>query len=409
MFRKRKELTTRGMIIVYILAFCLISAYESDRIVNSLQNSGLNDEVMNSVQRIVRDVRGEFSFPPLARAENVMVEFVRGLPEIGQVKPAVYAKQFPVDPLPAGNSKRSPEAENTWVEEKAEKTESAEEKAAADLPAPGASAKAVEEAKVEEAENLPVTEPAKLSETPAEAEKPPDSSPAEPEKPPEIAPAEPEKRLRPKRVLIIGDSFIAEGFGPALQRELKKYPGVEVIRKGQYSSGLVGGEDFNWASNLADLLTKHKPDLLVIHMGANDPLDLKDTNGKRINFGQDKWKGEYAARVNKLLSIAKAKKVLTFWVGLPIMGSKTYCAKIECINSIVSEECGRNAGCFYLDTWHALSGKEKGFMSHIKTAQGKQVRIRASDNVHLTEAGGVILTHYFLESISKHVKLDLGS
>lgn len=218
-------------------------------------------------------------------------------------------------------------------------------------------------------------------------------------------PATASPKLKPHKILLLGDSMIAEGFGPALQRELIKHSTVEVIRKGQYSTGFVHQEDFNWVSTLKELIQKHKPDMIVIHMGCNDPIDILDDSGRRLYFGNDKWQEIYASRVREFLKLASEKKILSFWVGLPIMSSQKYCAKIRLINSTVERECAKASGCHYVDSWSALADSNGNYSTFIKRPGGRQTRIRAKDDVHLTEAGGVILSKYFLRTACEYADL----
>ncbi len=213
-------------------------------------------------------------------------------------------------------------------------------------------------------------------------------------------------KLKPHKVLLVGDSMIAEGFGPALQRELRKYTSLEVIRKGQYSTGFVHQEDFNWVSALKELIRDNEPDLIVVHMGTNDPIDILDDSGKRLYCGCDRWKEVYASRIREFLEVASAKNIRSFWVGLPIMRSQKYCAKINVINSIVEGECGKVSGCVYVDSWQALADSNGNYTAFIKGPDGKVTRIRAKDNVHLTTAGGHILSDYFLRAASEYVDLS---
>jgi uncharacterized protein len=212
-------------------------------------------------------------------------------------------------------------------------------------------------------------------------------------------------KLKPHKVLLVGDSMIAEGFGPALQRRLSKNTSLKVIRKGQYSTGFVHQEDFNWASALRELIQKNEPDMIVIHMGTNDPIDILDDSGKRLYFGNDKWNEVYASRVGEFLKFASEKKILSFWVGLPIMSSNKYCAKINLINSIVERECAKVSGCVYVDCWSALADSNGNYSTFIKSPGGRQTRIRAKDNVHLTETGGQMLSEYFLRAASEYVDI----
>lgn len=213
-------------------------------------------------------------------------------------------------------------------------------------------------------------------------------------------------KLKPHKVLLVGDSMIAEGFGPALQSRLRKHTSLEVIRKGQYSTGFVHQEDFNWAWALRELIRGNEPDLIVVHMGTNDPIDILDDSGKRLYCGNDRWREVYASRIREFLKVASAKKIASFWVGLPIMSSQKYCAKISVINSIVERECAKVSGCVYVDSWPALADSNGNYTAFIKGPGGKQTRIRAKDNVHLTAAGGHILSEYFLRAASEYVDLS---
>ena len=132
--------------------------------------------------------------------------------------------------------------------------------------------------------------------------------------------------------------------------------------------------------------------MIVIHMGCNDPIDILDDSGRRLYFGNDKWQEIYASRVRGFLKLASEKKILSFWVGLPIMSSQKYCAKIRLINSTVERECAKASGCHYVDSWSALADSNGNYSTFIKRPGGRQTRIRAKDDVHLTEAGGVILS-----------------
>jgi hypothetical protein len=224
----------------------------------------------------------------------------------------------------------------------------------------------------------------------------------------EPAATTPAPRLKPHKVLLVGDSMIAEGFGPALQRRLRKLASIEVIRKGQYSTGFVHQDDFNWAAVLKEFIQDYTPDLIVIHMGANDPIDILDESGKRLYCGNDRWRAVYASRIREFLLVTSEKKVLSFWVGLPIMSSDKYCSKIRVINSIVEQECTKISGCVYFDSWSALTDSRGNYTAFVKGPGGKQTRIRAKDNVHLTEAGGAILTDYFLRAARDRIDLPTG-
>ena len=212
-------------------------------------------------------------------------------------------------------------------------------------------------------------------------------------------------RLSPSHILIAGDSMILEGFGVALERRLKGLPGLTVVRKGRYSSGLARPDYFNWMPYLKELLDKYKPDLLVVSLGANDPQDIVDEHGKRHYVATPDWNEQYAARARQFIETAQEAGCFIFWVGLPIMGRAPYGARIENLNEVVRGVCQDSAGCTYVDTWLVLADSKGDYTTFIKNSKGKHIRIRAKDRIHLTEAGGEIMVDHFLEDAEQYVKL----
>ncbi len=215
-------------------------------------------------------------------------------------------------------------------------------------------------------------------------------------------PAKPQGLLNPAKVLIVGDSMVLEGFGIALQRRLTRFDGVTVVREGKYSTGLTRPDYFDWVEHLPEVLDEHHPDLLIVNMGANDPQDMV-VDGKRYHVGDEGWNTIYSERVNRFLATAEERGVATFWVGLPIMGRGKYSHKIEVINKLVADACERQGKARYFDTWSVLATGDGAYSSFLQNAQGQRVRVRAKDEIHLTEAGGEIMTSYFLAASKPYV------
>ena len=107
-------------------------------------------------------------------------------------------------------------------------------------------------------------------------------------------------------VLLVGDSMMMEGFGPVLQRTLRKRPDLDVVREGKYSTGLSRQDYFDWPAQLEKLVEKYNPDMVVICMGANDPQDIIDENRKRHHADSESWKTIYRSRAERLLAVATA-------------------------------------------------------------------------------------------------------
>jgi len=214
---------------------------------------------------------------------------------------------------------------------------------------------------------------------------------------PFLPPAE-GQAFNPSRVLLLGDSMMLEGLGPPLQRELKKYEGLSVNRDGRYGTGLARLDNFDWLAYFDQMLDKYTPDLVIITLGANDTQDMVIPGRKRLNVATEDWNQIYAERVADLLSRAAAKRVTVFWVGLPIMGQEPYGQRVANINRVTAEICGRTANCRFWDSWLSVADGQGRYATFLPDGAGKTLRVRAKDNIHLTETGGRLMAEKFLQA-----------
>jgi len=351
MWDKKRQLTPLKVVIVYLLAFGLVSGHEFDRLLGWVETVCLDWSCSSRTLERIRDLQGaaeKFHLDQIIPAEERVLGLLQGGPSIGGTGSGAEAGRGD-RPEPSQVSLAAPSPESAPF-------------GPAGIPPPE-----------EEAGPYPLEE-----------------------KPP--------AKLEPRTVLIAGDSMILEGFGVALQRRLKKFQDLTVIREGVYSSGLSRPDYFDWQPYLKELLDKHRPDLLVLSLGANDPQDIVDEKGRRHFCATEGWNEIYAGRVRGLLETAAERGVLTFWVGLPIMASEKYGRKIANINAVVERECARRPDCHFVDTWLVLADSDNGFSTYREKGDGRHVRIRAKDGIHLTETGGGILTRHFLEAASQFVQ-----
>ena len=79
------------------------------------------------------------------------------------------------------------------------------------------------------------------------------------------------------KVLLLGDSLIATGFGVRLESLLDKTPGVVAYRKGKSASGLARPDFFDWMREAQHQIAAREPDVVIILMGGNDGQDLTST------------------------------------------------------------------------------------------------------------------------------------
>lgn len=208
-------------------------------------------------------------------------------------------------------------------------------------------------------------------------------------------------------VLLVGDSMMMEGFGPVLQRTLRKRPDLEVVREGKYSTGLSRQDYFDWPAQLEKLVEKHNPDMVVICMGANDPQDIIDENRKRHHADSESWKAVYRSRAERLLAVATAKGAKAVWVGLPVMGKEPYSTRVRRLSRLQQEACETYHAVF-VDTVKVLADAQGNYTTFKVDGKGRHVRLRYKDMVHVTEDGGAMLSAAVEPVVEKELLLGRG-
>jgi len=192
-----------------------------------------------------------------------------------------------------------------------------------------------------------------------------------------------------------------EGLGPQLQKELRRrHENLTVERDGRYGTGLTRLDYFDWLDFFERMLVKYSPELVILTIGANDPQDILDPEGppgrRRILIGTAEWNELYAGRVAGLLKLAEDRGVRVFWVGLPIMGREPYGSRAADINAVAAGACAGAPNCRFWDSWLSVADSQGRFTSYALDENGRRLRLRGRDFIHLTEEGGRIMAQKFL-------------
>jgi hypothetical protein len=226
---------------------------------------------------------------------------------------------------------------------------------------------------------------------------------------PEAAPEEPAV-VEPRRVLIVGSSLAATGFGAVLEDMLDAHPDIECHRKAKSASGLVRPDFFDWFDQSKRQVEFRKPDLVIVFMGANDGQDIPAWQGKsRVGWGDEDWPAAYRDRVddflgNLTMSVEGAGGAGVMWLALPRMPSPSLEKKLTVIRSVHEQAVaalGQNGS--YLDTTQYLVD-EQGQLMTTTEVRGKQREIRSEDGVHFTMSG----CEYLADKIYPEVLTRLG-
>ncbi len=203
------------------------------------------------------------------------------------------------------------------------------------------------------------------------------------------------------KVLLVGDSMM-QGLVPLIQTSLKHRKDIEVAHRAKVSTGLSNQTFFNWPENLKKLLIQHDPDVTIVFMGANDPQHLK-VNKKWFGVDTDGWRKIYSLRTLNFLELATAKKRKVVWIGLPMMLKEPYAKRIKVINKVYKDVNALFSDAAFVDTEMLLTDKGK-YISFITGKNNKTIRLRQKDNIHLTFAGGRMITEYMIPTFDAKVQ-----
>lgn len=228
---------------------------------------------------------------------------------------------------------------------------------------------------------------------PADLAKPGDGAEAE-----EDAQDEPAE-LPKYKVLILGDSLIATGFGALLEKRLDAHPQVTAYRKGKSASGLARPDFFDWMAEAKRQVELRKPDLVVVLMGGNDGQDLTHRTkkaGRRVPWKHENWEASYRERMDSFLAEVSAPEREILWLGMPTMGLRSLEKKLVTIRGVQKAAVEAHESASYLETAPMVSGEDGGMLTHAEVGPKKKKKaIRADDKIHFTMAG----SQYFADAV----------
>lgn len=217
------------------------------------------------------------------------------------------------------------------------------------------------------------------------------------------------------RVLVLGDSMIAGGFGLYLARALGEQRGYDVTRRGKSSSGLARPDFFDWMDEARRLVADEPFDATVVMFGGNDVQGLymgKDhaDGDPWIRWEDEGWSEEYARRVNELADIIAPDGQQIFWIGMPVMRPTKFHARVQRVNTIYRAEMAIRPSARFIDIWSVLADEDGEYADRIYLTpddgetKRKKVTVRAGDGIHLTVAGA----HHLTAHIEQVVHAELS-
>jgi hypothetical protein len=252
-------------------------------------------------------------------------------------------------------------------------------------------------------------------------------------------------------VVVFGDSM-ADWLGYGLDELYSEQPETGVERKIRATSGLVRydakNETLEWPQAVKDALANEKPDAIVVMLGLNDRVPLRDKtppppNAKRdgepaqaakhtasqpapqappdknampadteapplpaaqaetqrpvpggsYEFHTDQWATLYAKRIDDMIAALKSKGVPIVWVGLPAVRGTKATSDMSYLDELYRERADK-AGIIYIDIWDGFVDDDGRYAVQGPDFEGQVRRLRTADGVHFTKAGAVKVASY---------------
>ncbi len=220
------------------------------------------------------------------------------------------------------------------------------------------------------------------------------------------------------KMLVVGDSMIAGGFGVFLERALKKDYALPVRRKGKSSSGLARPDFHDWHEAAKDILKGWKPEASIVMFGGNDVQGLYIPKAVReagqdewIRWDDEGWDEEYGRRIDAFCDILAPDGQRIFWVGMPVMRPPKFHARVQRVNTIYRARMAARPGALFVDAWDVLADENGKYADKIAVGTnpdgtpGKKVRVRAGDGIHLSPAGANVLRDHVLAVLEKELAI----
>jgi hypothetical protein len=246
-------------------------------------------------------------------------------------------------------------------------------------------------------------------------------------------------------IVVVGDSM-ADWLGYGLDENYAEQSEIGVERKIRTTSGLVRydakNEALDWPQAAKDTLLNEKPNAVVVMLGLNDRVPLREkapaqpkpkgeqpqganqstsqasqdkgaapadaelpsqtagqtksqqpVPGGSYDFHSDQWAALYVKRIDAMIAALKSKGVPIIWVGLPAIRGTKATSDIDYLDELYRERAER-AGIIYVDIWGGFIDEDGDFAMQGPDFEGQIRRLRTSDGVYFTKAGAVKLASY---------------
>lgn len=202
---------------------------------------------------------------------------------------------------------------------------------------------------------------------------------------------------QPTRILLTGDSLM-EGLGPQMKRALDGYANLTLIPIGKKSTGLSRPDFYNWPQVLEKHMQEHKPQIVVMWVGTNDPQNIYGIKGLGEPLSIP-WQKAYHNKLIEIFRIVRKHNATLIMMGPPVMNEQPLDEQLRAITRLMLWTCKKN-GAYFLDTRPILADARGKYLQRTTLKNGKVADIRTKDQVHITADGNILVMDKLLPYLS---------
>ena len=202
----------------------------------------------------------------------------------------------------------------------------------------------------------------------------------------------------PLRLWIAGDS-LAGSLGPELGEVTADTGVVAPTYDTRPSSGLSSPEFFNWPEHAREEIARIDPEVVVFIIGANDSGVAHDET--LDDNGAPAWRARYGALVDEMLNILGDDGRSVIWIGSPTLRDDEKNDGVRQLNEVASEVASLHARTTYVDAYTLFGDRSGDYTPTLPGEDGDPVRVRTSDGVHFTPAGGRYLAAHVFDILDQ--------
>ena len=209
-------------------------------------------------------------------------------------------------------------------------------------------------------------------------------------------PAPPKRPLR--TLLVTGDS-LSTPLDIELARKLTASD-VRVIREPHLGTSISQTALVDWGRLSATQVSRHKPDAVVVFIGANDGFPMRDSQRRQVDCCDATWAAIYANRVRQMMTTYRRNGAArVYWITVPVVREAERQRIERVVNAAitVAAEAWRDSARV-VDTVPVFTpdGRYRDSMP----IGGEPTLVRQADGIHLNERGSALLADIVQERLA---------